>query len=222
MSLNSQTNFFEFLSYRADEIIRLLFEHIQITGFAVLLAILIGVPIGIFITRKEKCANIIIGIANIFQTLPSLALFGLIIPFLGIGITPSIFVLFLYALLPIIKNTYIGINSVDPSIIEAGKGMGMKSSQILRMVELPLALPMIMGGIRISTVINIGTATIASLIGAGGLGDLIFKGISMNDSYLTLAGAIPTSLLAIGADALLGMIENALVPKGIVKVQRDG
>ena len=141
---------------------------------------------------------------------------------MGIGITPSIFVLFLYALLPIIKNTYIGINSVDPSIIEVGKGMGMKSSQILRMVELPLALPMIMGGIRISTVINIGTATIASLIGAGGLGDLIFKGISMNDSYLTLAGAIPTSLLAIGADTLLGMIENALVPKGIAKVQRDG
>lgn len=219
--MNRESSFFEFLSYRGDEIIRLLIEHMQITGLAVLLAILVGVPTGIFITRKEKSANLIIGIANIFQTLPSLALFGLIIPFLGIGVTPSVFVLFLYALLPIIKNTYIGINSVDSSAIEAGRGMGMKSSQILTMVELPLALPVIMGGIRISTVINIGTATIASLIGAGGLGDLIFKGISMNDSYLTLAGAVPTSLLAIGVDSILGMIENALVPKGLAKTQRD-
>lgn len=219
--MNRESSFFEFLSYRGDEIIRLLIEHMQITGLAVLLAILVGVPTGIFITRKEKSANLIIGIANIFQTLPSLALFGLIIPFLGIGATPSVFVLFLYALLPIIKNTYIGINSVDSSAIEAGRGMGMKSSQILTMVELPLALPVIMGGIRISTVINIGTATIASLIGAGGLGDLIFKGISMNDSYLTLAGAVPTSLLAIGVDSILGMIENALVPKGLAKTQRD-
>lgn len=219
--MNPKISFFEFLLSRGDEIIRLLLEHIQITGLAVLLAILVGVPIGIYITRNEKSANLILAIANIFQTLPSLALFGLIIPFLGIGIVPSVFVLFLYALLPIIKNTYIGIHSVDSSSIEAGRGMGMTSYQILKMVELPLALPVIMGGIRISTVINIGTATIASLIGAGGLGDLIFKGISMNNTYLTLAGAIPTSLLAIAADSILGMIENTFIPKGLAQAKRD-
>jgi osmoprotectant transport system permease protein len=139
----------------------------------------------------------------------------LIIPILGIGLVPSVFVLFLYALLPIIKNTYIGINSVDPASIEAGRGMGMKKSQILTMVEIPLALPVIMGGIRISTVINIGTATIAALIGAGGLGDFIFKGISMNSNNMILTGAVPTALLAIGVDFILGKIEKALIPKGI-------
>lgn len=192
-------------------------RHMQITLIAVGLAVLIGVPIGIIITKNKKIANIILSIANVFQTLPSLALFGLIIPLLGIGLTPSIFVLFLYALLPIIKNTYIGIESVDPSAIEAGRGMGMKKIQILTMVEVPLALPVIMGGIRISTVINIGTATIAALIGAGGLGDFIFRGISMNNNNMILTGAVPTALLAITVDYILGKVELALTPKGIKK-----
>lgn len=211
------TSFGEFLSKHYKEIFKLVGQHLEITGIAVAVAILIGVPIGILISKYKKAAKYVMGIANIFQTIPSLALFGLIIPLLGIGVLPSVFVLFLYALLPIIKNTYIGITNVDPAAIEAGKGMGMKSYQILGMVEVPLALPVIMGGIRISTVINIGTATIASLIGAGGLGDYIFKGISMVNTNFLLAGAIPTALLALGVDALLGLLEKSITPKGVKK-----
>lgn len=206
---------YEFFYYRIDELIAALFKHIQITGTAVGLAILVGVPVGIMITRKRNIADLVINIANVFQTLPSLALFGLIIPFLGIGVVPSVFVLFLYALLPIIKNTYIGITNVDPATIEAGVGMGMTSNQILTMIEVPLALPVIMGGIRVSTVINIGTATIAALIGAGGLGSFIFKGLSMNNNNMILMGAIPAAVLAIVVDFIFGKIEKALIPKGI-------
>lgn len=207
--------FLEFLSYRIEDIGKLTLEHLQITAMSISFAIIIGVPIGIFITRRRNLADLILGFANVFQTLPSLALFGLIIPFLGIGYKPSVFVLFLYALLPIIKNTYLGITGVDPAVIDAGKGMGMTDFQILRMIEVPLSLPVIMGGIRISTVINIGTATLAALIGAGGLGDLIFKGISLNNSNMILAGAIPTALLALMVDTLLGKVEQRLVPKGL-------
>lgn len=210
-----KSNFFEFVSYRLGDLGTKTLEHLQLAGFAVFLAILIGLPIGILITRHKKIANTVINIANLFQTLPSLALFGLIIPILGIGVMPAIFVLFLYALLPIIKNTYVGINSVDRSSIEAGNGIGMTNFQILYMIEIPLALPIIMGGIRISTVINIGTATIASLIGAGGLGDFIFKGISMNSNNMILMGAIPTAVLALSLDYILGLIEKSLIPKGI-------
>ena len=210
-----QVGFFEFFMNRKDQVLNLTLEHLQITGTAVILAILVGVPLGILITRYKRLANPILGIANVFQTLPSLALFGLIIPIMGIGRVPAIFVLFLYALLPIIKNTYTGINNVDPAIIEAGKGMGMTNSQILRMVKLPLALSVIMAGIRIATVINIGTTTIAALIGAGGLGDLIFRGISMDNAYLILSGAIPAALLALLVDWVLGIVERLLTPKGL-------
>ena len=208
-------SFLQFLKYRGPEIFKLTGEHMRITGVAVFLAILVGVPLGIYITKNKKITNLVLNTANIFQTLPSLALFGLIIPIMGIGFKPAIFVLFLYALLPIIKNTCIGISSIEPSIIEAGRGMGMTKTQILKMVEIPLALPIIMGGIRISTVINIGTATIAALIGAGGLGDFIFKGISMGNNNLILAGAIPTALLAISVDFILGVIEKKLTPQGL-------
>lgn len=208
-------SFLQFLKYRGPEIFKLTGEHMRITGVAVFLAILVGVPLGIYITKNKKITHLVLNTANIFQTLPSLALFGLIIPIMGIGFKPAIFVLFLYALLPIIKNTCIGINSIEPSIIEAGRGMGMTKAQILKMVEIPLALPIIMGGIRISTVINIGTATIAALIGAGGLGDFIFKGISMGNNNLILAGAIPTAFLAISVDFILGVIEKKLTPQGL-------
>ncbi|NDL66634.1 ABC transporter permease [Anaerotalea alkaliphila] len=218
--MNNKASFLEFIGGRYVEILELALQHIQITGIAVGFAILIGVPLGIMITRYRNTSNLVLGIANVFQTVPSLALFGLVIPFLGVGLTPSVFVLFLYALLPIIKNTYIGISNIDPSTIEAGKGMGMTGYQILTQVEVPLALPVIMGGIRISTVINIGTATIASLIGAGGLGDLIFKGISMYNNNLILAGAIPTALLALSMDAILGFVEMMLEPKGRRKMKK--
>lgn len=218
--MGSRQPFFEFFIDRFDDILKLIGEHMQITGIAVLVAVIVGVPLGIMITRYKKAANLVLGIANVFQTLPSLALFGLVIPLLGVGMKPSVFVLFLYALLPIIKNTYIGINNVEPSAIEAGKGMGMTGYEILTMVELPLALPVIMGGIRISTVINIGTATIASLIGAGGLGDFIFKGIAMYNNNYILAGAIPTAILALLVDALLGYVEKLLTPKGLRKTDK--
>jgi len=216
----NEVNFFQFIASRSEEIFGLTVQHIQITGLAVILAIVLGVPVGILISKNKKLRSPILGIANIFQTIPSLALFGLIIPLLGIGYVPSVFVLFLYALLPIIKNTFIGINSVDEAIIDAGRGMGMTSKQILTKVEIPLALPVIMGGIRISTVINIGTATIAALIGAGGLGELIFKGISMASNNMVLAGAIPTALLAIFTDKVLGIFETKLTPQGITS-QKD-
>lgn len=186
-------------------------QHIEITFLAVFLAIIIGVPLGVIVSKNEKAGQIILGIANIFQTIPSLALFGFIIPIPligGIGYRPAVFVLFLYALLPIIKNTYLGLKSVSPAVIESARGMGMTSKQILFMVSLPLAFPIMMGGIRVATVINIGTATIAALIGAGGLGDFIFAGISMNDPSMIMAGAIPTTVLALVVDFILGLIEN--------------
>lgn len=205
----------QFMLSRSDEIFGALLQHMKITGIAVGIAVLIGVPIGIWIAKNRKIADLVLGVANIMQTIPSLALFGLIIPILGVGFTPSVFVLFLYALMPVIKNTYIGITTVDPAVIEAGRGMGMTRTQILRMIEVPLSLPMIMGGIRISTVINIGTATIAALIGAGGLGDFIFRGISMADNMMILTGAIPTALLALLVDALLNFVELRITPTGL-------
>lgn len=207
--------FLQYFLGRIDEVAKLTLDHIQITGMAVTLAILIGVPVGILITRREEMAKPVLGVAGMFQTIPSLALFGLIIPLMGIGIKPAIFVLFLFALLPIITNTYIGIRNIDESIIEAGTGMGMTGFQILKMIELPMALPVMMGGIRISAVANIGTATIAALIGAGGLGELIFRGISTSNNNLVLTGALPTAALAFTVNYVLGIVEKALVPAGI-------
>jgi osmoprotectant transport system permease protein len=198
-----------------SNIIRLTIEHLQITGISIITAILIGVPLGIFVTRYKRLADPILATANIFQTIPSIAFFGLLIPFLGIGKETAILVLFLYALLPIIKNTYTGINEVSPSLIDAGRGMGMTNFQILRMVELPQSLAVIMAGVRIATVINIGSATIAAYIGAGGLGELIFKGIQMYRNDMILVGAILAALLAVIADKLLGYVELKLTPKGI-------
>lgn len=209
--------FWEFFLERYPDVITQTIRHLQLTSISVVIAIIIGVPLGIFITKNKYAAKYVLGVANIFQTLPSLALFGLLLPLFGIGIKLAASVLLLYALLPIIKNTYTGINGVDEAVIEAGKGMGMTSGQLLRMVQIPLALPIIMAGIRISTVINIGTATIAALIGAGGLGSFIFRGISMNNNNLILLGAVPAALLALFVDWLLGIVEYQITPKGIRK-----
>jgi osmoprotectant transport system permease protein len=153
---------------------------------------------------------VVVNSANIGQTIPSLAILGLVIPFLGIGLKPAVFALVLRGVLPIINNTYSGIINVDRSLIEAGRGIGMKDRQILTLVELPLSFPVIMAGIRTATVLSISIATLAALIGAGGLGDLIFQGIVMADTNLLLAGSIPTAILAIGADTLLGVAERRL------------
>lgn len=198
-------------------IFRLILEHLQLTGTAILTAITIGVPLGIAITRYKRLADPVLAIASIFQTIPSIAFFGILIPLMGIGKKTAILVLFLYALLPIVKNTYTGIKEVSPFMIDAGRGMGMTNRQILRMVELPQSLSVIMAGVRIATVINIGTTTIAAYIGGGGLGELIFRGIQMYRNEMILAGAIPAALLAIIADKILGYVELRLTPKGIRK-----
>ncbi|MGL5053829.1 MAG: glycine betaine ABC transporter substrate-binding protein [Cetobacterium sp.] len=209
-------SFIKYFIEKLPEVYVALMQHIEIIGLAVTIAIIIGVPIGIFIIRSERLSKIVLTIAGIFQTVPSLALFGLIIPIMGIGIKPAVFVLFLYSLLPIITNTYIGIKGVDKSTIQAAIGMGMTNFQVLTKVKLPIAIAVIMGGIRISTVATIGTATIAALIGAGGLGELIFRGISTSNNNLVLTGAIPTAILAFVANYFLGVLEKVLTPSGML------
>jgi len=203
----------EFLTYffeRREVILFSTLRHIEVSLIAVILSIVIAIPLGIFIVRYRKMAHIVINSANIGQTVPSLAILGMVIPVLGIGLKPAVFALVLRGVLPIINNTYSGIVNVDRSVIEAGRGMGMKNREILRLVELPISFPVIMAGIRTATVLSISVATLAALIGAGGLGDLIFQGIVMADRNLLLSGSIPTALLAIGADLLLGWLEKRL------------
>ena len=192
-------------------------QHISMAGIAVLIAIGVGVPVGFLIANRKKLAAVVINIANIIQTIPSLALFAFAMPLLGIGAKPAILALFLYALLPIIKNTLIGIRNVNPAIREAARGMGMSKWQIMFQVEIPLAVSVIMGGVRIATVTSIGIATIATLIGAGGLGQLIYEGLGNYDTERILAGAIFSALLALLADFILGFVEKKLTSKGIVK-----
>ena len=206
--MNEQPSFFQFLSDNAPKILEQMLEHIGLTLLSLLLATIIAVPAGIWITRKPKIAGFVLGFAGVLQTIPSIALLGFLIPILGIGIKPAIFALFLYALLPIIRNTYTGIQEVKPSIIDAARGMGMTGQQILFKVELPLSLPVLFAGIRTATVINVGVATLAAYIGAGGLGEFIFGGIALNNSYMILAGAIPAAVLAVLFDQLLALFQN--------------
>jgi osmoprotectant transport system permease protein len=203
----------EFLAYLYEKkgiILLSTLRHVEVSLIAVIISIVIAVPLGILIARYRKLAHIVVNSANIGQTVPSLAILGMVIPVLGIGLKPAVFALVLRGVLPIINNTYSGIANVNPSVIEAGRGMGMRNREILRLVELPLSFPVIMAGIRTATVLSISVATLAALIGAGGLGDLIFQGIMMADRNLLLAGSIPTALLAIGADLLLGGVEKRL------------
>ena len=197
----------EYFLEKQEEILAQLATHLGLTLASLFLAVLISVPLGIWISRKEKLASVVLGFTNVLQTIPSIALLGFMIPLMGIGLAPAITALFLYALLPIVRNTYTGITEVDDSITEAAKGMGMNSWQILGRVELPLALPVIFAGIRTATVINVGVATLAAYIGAGGLGEFIFGGIALNDSQMILAGAIPAALLAVLLDTFLGRIQ---------------
>ena len=202
-----------FLIKYAPEIFQHTLEHLFMVGIAIGIAILIGIPLGILITRKTQLRQPILGIANVLQTIPSLALFGLLIPVPiigGIGVVPAIVALTLYSLLPIIRNTYTGITSVDPAIREAGRGMGMTDKQLLFQVEIPLAMGVILAGVRVATVIAIGIATIAAAIGAGGLGVFIFRGIAVVNNQLILAGAIPAAVIALIADLVIGWIEGKL------------
>jgi osmoprotectant transport system permease protein len=187
-------------------------QHTGLVAAAVGAAAAVGVPIGILLTRRPSLSRPVLAVANVLQTVPSLALFGFLIPVLGIGRVPAILALFLYGLLPILRNTFTGIGGVDPSVREAGKGLGMTDWQLLTRVELPLALPVITAGVRIATVISIGTATVAAAVGAGGLGTYIFRGLRMNDASLILAGAVPAALMAMLADGLLAWLERSLAP----------
>lgn len=198
---------------RRSEILSLTGEHILLVLVSTLLAIAIGVPLGMALTRRPRLARPVLGFANVVQTIPSLALFGFLIPIPligGIGARTAIVALIVYALLPILRNTYAGIRSVDPAVVEAATGIGMTARQRLRQVELPLALPVVLAGVRIATVVAIGLATIAAAIGAGGLGVLIYRGVAIVDHRLILAGALPAAVLALAADAGLGFLEKRL------------
>lgn len=208
-------SFTDFLSRNGAELLTLTGEHLFLVGIATGIAMLIGVPAGIVLTRRPGLSPPVLGLANVFQTIPSLALFGFLIPipFIGgVGARTAILALVLYALLPIIRNTYVGIQSIDPAIREAGLGMGMTDRQILFMVEIPLAFGVILAGIRVAAVIGVGVATIAAAIGAGGLGVFIFRGVAMVDNTLILAGALPAALIALAADYLLGRLERHFAP----------
>ncbi len=207
----------QFFAENSSYILDKVGEHLYLAGIAVLIACAVGIPVGFLITNNKKVAGIVVGIANTIQTIPSLALFAFAISVFGIGADNAIFALSLYALLPIIKNTLIGIRNVSPTMIEAARGMGMSRTQIMFRVQIPLAISVIMGGVRIATVTAIGIATIATLIGAGGLGQLIYQGIGMMNYEMIFAGAICSAALALLADFLLGLIEKKLTSKGLSK-----
>lgn len=204
---------FTFIQDNLDKLLELSLEHVGLTFISLTLAIMISLPAGIYITRKPRFSGPILIFTGILQTIPSIALLGFMLPLLGIGIKPAIVALLLYALLPILRNTYTGIQDVDASVKEAAKGMGMTNWQILTKVELPLAMPVIFAGIRTATVINVGVAALAAYIGAGGLGEFIFGGIALNNTNMILAGAIPAALLAIIFDQSLAFLQHMRIKK---------
>ncbi|GAB2700732.1 hypothetical protein GCM10027037_27030 [Mucilaginibacter koreensis] len=201
-------NLWQFMYQERDKLAVQTLEHIGLTFISLLFAIVIGLPLGILIARRRKLSGTVLGTAGVLQTIPSIALLGFMIPLLGIGAKPAIVALFLYALLPIIRNTYTGITGIDSAVKEAAMAMGMTPGQVLTKIELPLAMPIILAGIRTATVINVGVATLASYIAAGGLGEFIFGGISLNNSNMILAGAIPAACLAVLFDFLLSRLQK--------------
>jgi osmoprotectant transport system permease protein len=208
-------NIWQFMLHNHTEVFELTMQHLWLVGASTFFAVLIGIPLGILITRWPALNKPVLGTANIIQTIPSLALFGFLLPAPWIGARAdrlAILALTLYALLPLIRNTYTGIKGVDRAVIEAGRGMGMTDGQLLWQVELPLSLGVIIAGVRIAAVLSIGLATIAAAIGAGGLGEYIFRGLAMVNDQVILAGAIPAAGLAILADISLGWLEKRLSP----------
>ena len=211
---------FHFISENAGQCMALTLEHIEIVAFSVILATLIAVPIGVAITRNEKIAKKVMNAANILMTIPSIALFGLMLPVLslighGLGKVPAVIALIAYSQLPIIRNTYVGIKNVPPELVDAGRGLGMTGWTRLREIEIPLAIPVIIAGLRTATVMNIGIAAIAAYIGAGGLGVYIQQGIARVYGEMILTGAMMVSLLAIIFDAGMALLENFITPKGV-------
>jgi osmoprotectant transport system permease protein len=209
-------SFFQFLLQNRGQVLELTAEHLWLVGLSTLFATLIGIPLGILIAHRSRFNTPVLGTANIIQTIPSLALFGFLLPVPWLGDRAdrlAILALTLYALLPIIRNTFAGIRGVDAAVIESGRGMGMTESQLLFQVELPLASSVILSGIRTAVVISVGIATIAAAIGAGGLGEFIFRGLAMVDNSVILAGAVPAAILALLADFGIGLLERRLQPR---------
>jgi len=202
------SEFIDFIISHAGDLKEQVLEHLWLTLISVTLAVFAGLGLGIAISRNKRIAGPVMGLVNGVQTIPSLALLGVLLPLVGIGIVPAIIALFLYALLPIVRNTYAGIGGIDPAVKEAALGMGLSTSQLLFRVEMPLAMPIIFAGIRTAFVINVGIATLCALIAAGGLGEFIFRGLSTNNPQMILAGAIPASILALLFDAILGFVQR--------------
>ncbi|GBG94223.1 glycine betaine/carnitine/choline ABC transporter permease protein [Ligilactobacillus salitolerans] len=201
-----------FLSAHGSELVTKTWEQLYISAVALGLGVLVAVPIGVALTRFPRVAKVVVGIASMLQTVPSLALLALMIPLFGIGKVPAIVALFIYSLLPILRNTYIGMNDVDSTIKDSARGMGMTTMQSIVQVELPMAMQVIMAGIRLSAVYVIAWATLASYIGAGGLGDFIFNGLNLYQPDLIIGGTIPVTILALVVDYLLGRLEYHLTP----------
>ncbi len=213
---------FTFLAEQYPKILEQTATHIGLTLLSLLLALLAGVPLGIGIARRPRLAGAVLGVAGVLQTVPSIALLGFLIPLLGIGVVPALVALFLYGLLPIVRNTFVGITEVSPAIRESARGVGMTDRQILWNVELPLALPVLFAGIRTAAVINVGVATLAAYVAAGGLGEFIFGGIALSNVTMMLAGAIPAALLAVGFDTGLARLQRLMKPGANPKTRRGG
>ncbi|KRM95354.1 binding-protein-dependent transport systems inner membrane component [Liquorilactobacillus aquaticus DSM 21051] len=213
-NMNTWEQFWYYLANNGSYVLSQFVRHFLISIYGVLIAAIIGIPIGILIARKRRLSTVVIGFANVIQTVPSLAMLSIVMLGLGLGVNTVIFTVFLYSLLPIIKNTYTGMASVDKTILDSGKGMGMTSLQILYMVELPLAMSVIMAGIRNALVVAIGITAIGAFVGAGGLGDIIVRGTNATSGgAIILAGALPTALMAIISDLVLGFFQRRLEPK---------
>lgn len=211
--MNTLQQFFYYFNENGSYVLVQFMRHFLISIYGVLLAALVGIPIGIIISKYAKLSNFIITIANIIQTIPALALLAMLMLVLGLGQTTVVIAVFLYSLLPIIKNTYTGINNINKDLIDSGKGMGMTKVQVLYMIELPLSLSVMIAGVRIALVVAIGITAIGAFIGAGGLGDIIIRGTNATDgTAIILAGAIPTALMAVLSDLLLGWLEKKIDP----------
>jgi len=211
----------DFFTNNGSEMLFKTWEHLYISLIAALLGIIVAVPLGIALTRMPKLAGFVMGLLGIIQTVPSFAILAFFIPILGVGKVPAIITLFFYSVLPILRNTYTGVSGVNGSLLEAGRGMGMTGWERIRYVEIPLAIPVIMAGVRMSTVYLIGWATLASYIGAGGLGDYIFSGMNLYQAEFIIAGAVPVTILALLVDLFLGRVEEWVTPKGMKNLKAN-
>ena len=207
-----------FLQEYGSQLLSKAVEHFYISMFALLLAIVVAVPLGILLSKTQRTANVVLTVAGVLQTIPTLAVLAIMIPIFGVGKTPAV-ALFIYVLLPILNNTVLGVKNIDKNVIQAGQSMGMTKFQLMKDVEMPLALPLIISGIRLSSVYVISWATLASYVGAGGLGDLVFNGLNLYQPPMIISAAIVVTLLALVIDFILSLVEKWVVPKGL-KVSR--